>query len=132
MPWPVADDDTLLRTLFEWTLASLKLPGNARKLKVSLVAIGGYGREELSPHSDIDIMILHNGSAPSLTRIYKHPLLEKLTGTGGLIYTLYDLGPEGRPLGAQHSGCGQHRQRRHENQDVADRIAPHYRRHRAV
>ena len=84
--------DTLLRTLFEWTLASLKLTSNARKLKVSLVAIGGYGREELSPHSDIDIMILHNGSAPSLTRIYKHPLLEKLTGTGGLIYTLYDLG----------------------------------------
>ncbi|SVC84652.1 uncharacterized protein METZ01_LOCUS337506, partial [marine metagenome] len=84
--------DTLLRALFEWTLASLKLPDNARKLKVSLVAIGGYGRAELSPHSDIDIMLLHNGSAPSLTRIYRHPLLEKLTGTGGLIYTLYDLG----------------------------------------
>jgi len=84
--------DTLLRALFDWTLANLKLPSNARKLKVSLVAIGGYGREELSPHSDIDIMLLHNGSAPSLTRIYKHPLLEKLTGTGGLIYTLYDLG----------------------------------------
>ena len=84
--------DTLLRVLFEWTLASLKLPDNARKLKVSLVAIGGYGRAELSPHSDIDIMLLHNGSAPSLTRIYRHPLLEKLTGTGGLIYTLYDLG----------------------------------------
>ena len=84
--------DTLLRALFEWTLASLELPGNARRLKVSLVAIGGYGRAELSPHSDVDIMLLHNGSAPSLTRVYRHPLLEKLTGPGGLIYTLYDLG----------------------------------------
>ena len=84
--------DTLLRALFGWTLASLELPGNARRLKVSLVAIGGYGRAELSPHSDVDIMLLHNGSAPSLTRVYRHPLLEKLTGPGGLIYTLYDLG----------------------------------------
>ncbi len=84
--------DTLLRALFGWTLASLELPGNPRRLKVSLVAIGGYGRAELSPHSDVDIMLLHNGSAPSLTRVYRHPLLEKLTGPGGLIYTLYDLG----------------------------------------
>ena len=84
--------DTLLRALFEWSLASFEPTGGTRRLKVSLVAIGGYGRAELSPHSDVDIMLLHNGSAPSLTRVYRHPLLEKLTGPGGLIYTLYDLG----------------------------------------
>ena len=84
--------DTLLRALLEWSLARFQPAGGVRRLKISLVAIGGYGREELSPHSDIDIMLLHNGSVPSLTRIYSHPLLEQLTGPGGLIYTLYDLG----------------------------------------
>jgi [protein-PII] uridylyltransferase len=84
--------DTLLRELFDWTLATFEPPGNARKLQVALVAIGGYGRAELNPHSDIDIMLLHSGSMPSVARIFTHPLLEKLTGPGGLIYTLYDLG----------------------------------------
>ena len=84
--------DTLLRELFDWTLATFEQPGNARKLQVALVAIGGYGRAELNPHSDVDIMLLHSGSMPSVNRIFSHPLLEKLTGPGGLIYTLYDLG----------------------------------------
>ena len=84
--------DTLLRELFDWTLATFEQPGNARKLQVTLVAIGGYGRAELNPHSDVDIMLLHSGSMPSVNRIFSHPLLEKLTGPGGLIYTLYDLG----------------------------------------
>ena len=84
--------DTLLRELFDWTLATFEQPGNARKLQVALIAIGGYGRAELNPHSDVDIMLLHSGSMPSVNRIFSHPLLEKLTGAGGLIYTLYDLG----------------------------------------
>ncbi len=84
--------DALLRRLFDWTLATFELPGSARKLQVSLVAIGGYGRAELNPHSDVDIMLLHDGSMPNVNRVFTHPLLEKLTGPGGLIYTLYDLG----------------------------------------
>ncbi|MFI2644998.1 [protein-PII] uridylyltransferase [Streptomyces sp. NPDC018610] len=38
--------------------AAQDLPG------VSLIAVGGYGRGELSPRSDLDLVLLHDGSAP--------------------------------------------------------------------
>ena len=84
--------DTLLATLFDWALDTFEPKKRERKLTMSLVAIGGYGRSELNPHSDIDFMLLHSGTTPSVTRIFNHELIEKLTGPGGLIYTLYDLG----------------------------------------
>ncbi len=84
--------DSLLATLFDWTLDTFEPKKRERKLTMTLVAIGGYGRSELNPHSDIDFMLLHSGTTPSVTRIFNHELIEKLTGPGGLIYTLYDLG----------------------------------------
>lgn len=81
--------DNLLYHLFE----TVKSIGGFDKQKLpplALVAIGGFGRGELNPNSDIDIMFLHDGRM--LERNKPHPFLEALTGTGGLLYTLYDIG----------------------------------------
>ena len=53
--------DALLRHL--WAAAKSSLSAGAQKEfpPLALVAIGGYGRGELNPHSDIDFMFLHDG-----------------------------------------------------------------------
>jgi [protein-PII] uridylyltransferase len=49
---------------------------------VSVAAVGGYGRGELSPGSDLDILILHKHKSDS----------DLLEVTNALLYPLWDQG----------------------------------------
>lgn len=79
--------DELLKHL--WTEAMQQAPVTRRTKPpaVALVALGGYGRAELNPHSDIDFMFLHHGlvsggkTLPPLKQLYD-----------GILYPLWDLG----------------------------------------
>jgi [protein-PII] uridylyltransferase len=55
-------------------------PTDAERL--AIVAVGGYGRGELAPHSDIDLLFLHPYK--------KNPRIEQVVEA--MLYTLWDLG----------------------------------------
>ena len=75
--------DIVLRHLLE---AAVEADSEATPLpSLALVAIGGYGRGELNPYSDVDIMFLHEDSMrkldPRLNDIVQH-----------ILYMLWDVG----------------------------------------
>ncbi|MEO6181568.1 MAG: [protein-PII] uridylyltransferase, partial [Verrucomicrobiota bacterium] len=79
--------DVSLRYILE-AVTHLLQPTPTKVPALALVAIGGYGRGELNPHSDIDIMFLHEGDLVSRGKV--HPTLTAVTD--GLLYTLWDIG----------------------------------------
>jgi [protein-PII] uridylyltransferase len=57
----------------EWLRALLADASDGRELPVALVAVGGYGRRELSPGSDLDLLLVHPrrfDAAPIADRIW--------------------------------------------------------------
>lgn len=81
--------DVLLRYLLQAVEANMP-PETRSHPPFALVATGGYGRAELCPFSDIDIMFLHDGGMVHRGKL--HPYLAALTGAGGLLYALFDIG----------------------------------------
>src|SRR5215472_6014759 len=73
--------DGFLSTLFRLAVEDAKKEG-ATPSPIVLVALGGYGRGELGPLSDLDIMLIYDAEmSPYAQRV-----------TQGLLYALWDLG----------------------------------------
>jgi [protein-PII] uridylyltransferase len=68
--------DSLVRKAFQNAQSQVSSPS------VCLMAVGGYGRAELAPHSDIDLLLLYSASKKGDLP----PLVEKI------LYPLWDLG----------------------------------------
>jgi [protein-PII] uridylyltransferase len=79
--------DLLLLHLWDTAKSSLSEQAQKEFPPIALIAIGGFGRAELNPHSDIDFMFLHSrqiaGSRPL-------PHLSKIID--GILYPLWDIG----------------------------------------
>jgi len=67
--------DTIIKSLFEHSLFLNKL-----EVKFTVLALGGYGREEMGLLSDIDILFLHNEK--------KDSVIKKIADT--MLYPLWD------------------------------------------
>lgn len=79
--------DAMLSHLFEYAVGEYGRKLGAPPAPVTLVALGGYGRGELSPWSDVDVMFLF----PTKTRPAEaKPLQEHLTNE--ILYILWDCG----------------------------------------
>lgn len=81
--------DHVIRHLWEAALNSLSPQARKEFPPIAVVALGGYGRAELNPFSDIDLMFLHEGQVvANQTRAL--PVLEKVMN--GVWLPLFDLG----------------------------------------
>ena len=79
--------DALIRHLWDTAKKSLSAQAQKEFPPLALVAIGGFGRAELNPHSDIDFMFLHDGQVAMGKPL---PYLARLID--GVLYPLWDIG----------------------------------------
>ena len=71
--------DRLLQHL--WRLLADYLEPERRRMPLCIAAVGGYGRAELHPHSDVDLLLLHGDTAEGALA-FAEPLLHFLWDVG--------------------------------------------------
>ena len=81
--------DHIIRSLWQIAFQNLSAQAQREFPPIAVVALGGYGRSELNPHSDIDLMFLHEGQVSS-SRTRPLPALERIMN--GVWLPLFDLG----------------------------------------
>ncbi|WP_427891206.1 [protein-PII] uridylyltransferase [Kribbella sp. GL6] len=82
-----AEADELLQLLLAKACDALGVPTEG----VALVAVGGYGREELSPYSDLDVMLVHAEGYPRIDELAAqiwYPLWDSRTKLDHSVRTL--------------------------------------------
>jgi [protein-PII] uridylyltransferase len=77
--------DIVLRHVFSAATASAQARSKEKSLPLSLVALGGYGRSELNPSSDVDVMFLHSQTGRQLSDALADTIQQ-------VLYFLWDLG----------------------------------------
>ena len=79
--------DLLLGRLFAAATTSFEVTGKPKPSAVALIALGGYGRGELAPWSDIDLMFLYPSKTKQATMVaYQEHLTQEI------LYPLWDCG----------------------------------------
>src|SRR5438445_3028093 len=73
--------DVILRHVFTAAASAVGQP----KTSLALTALGGYGRGELNPFSDVDVMLLHRDGAGKIS-----PYVEEMAEQ--ILYLLWDIG----------------------------------------
>src|SRR5436309_3439808 len=77
--------DILLRHVFGAAVAAAGGQKESAAPALALIALGGYGRGELNPFSDVDVMLLHGPKAKKIS-----PYIEQIVEQ--ILYLLWDIG----------------------------------------
>ena len=72
--------DNLIRFIYESASHRFSRRYSRTRQHCAVIALGGYGRREQAPHSDVDLLVLHSGRVTSYVE----------TVTESLLYTLWD------------------------------------------
>ena len=77
--------DDLLRALFHYADAEHARRAPKLNQRITVVARGGYGRGELNPHSDIDLLFLHDYKRGPYVEIVTEIILHALWDAGLMV-----------------------------------------------
>lgn len=77
--------DVLLGHIFDTAVSFAEQGKGASPTPLTVIALGGYGRRELNPFSDVDIMFLHDKNGSGISA-YSTQVIEQI------LYLLWDVG----------------------------------------